>query len=120
MAERALGGYVQPAVGDATHYHANYVVPYWRPTVLKVAQIGAHIFYRWNGELGRPTAFTAARSFSSVVRNDLHQKARSAALSMSITRGSLPRKLLSAGFCVFFSSAIAIRRNPVVGYGILA
>ena len=58
MAERALGGYVQKAVGEATHYHTIWVVPYWQATVLKVAQIGAHIFYRWNGELGRPTAFT--------------------------------------------------------------
>jgi len=58
VAERALGGYVQKAVGEATHYHTIWVVPYWQPTVLKVAQIGAHVFYRWNGELGRPGAFT--------------------------------------------------------------
>ncbi|HLY77916.1 MAG TPA: cell wall hydrolase, partial [Caulobacteraceae bacterium] len=59
-AERALGGYVQKDVGEATYYHANYVVPYWQSTVLKVAQIGAHIFYRWNGGLGQPGAFTGA------------------------------------------------------------
>ncbi len=60
IAQRALGGYVQRDVGEATHYHTIWVVPYWRPTVLKVAQIGAHVFYRWNGDLGRPTAFTGA------------------------------------------------------------
>jgi spore germination cell wall hydrolase CwlJ-like protein len=60
VAERALGGYVQREVGESTYYHANYVVPYWQPTVLKVAQIGAHIFYRWNGGLGQPGAFTGA------------------------------------------------------------
>lgn len=58
VAERALGGFVQKDVGEATHYHTDAVVPYWQSTVLKVAQIGAHIFYRWNGELGRPGAFT--------------------------------------------------------------
>jgi spore germination cell wall hydrolase CwlJ-like protein len=58
VAERALGGFVQRNVGEATHYHTIWVVPYWQATVLKVAQIGAHVFYRWNGELGRPTAFT--------------------------------------------------------------
>ena len=57
VAERALGGFVQKDVGEATHYHTIWVVPYWQPTVLKVAQIGAHVFYRWNGELGRPSAF---------------------------------------------------------------
>ncbi len=49
VAEEALGGYVHRAVGWATHYHANYVFPYWAPSLAKVATIGAHIFYRWDG-----------------------------------------------------------------------
>ncbi len=53
VAEEALAGYVHRTVGWATHYHANYVFPYWAPTLAKVAQIGAHIFYRWDG-YGRP------------------------------------------------------------------
>ena len=60
VAERALGGFVQKDVGEATHYHTIWVVPYWQSTVLKVAQIGAHVFYRWNGGLGQPAAFTGA------------------------------------------------------------
>ncbi|MGZ8370412.1 MAG: cell wall hydrolase [Caulobacteraceae bacterium] len=46
VATRALSGYVMQAVGSATHYHANYVMPYWSPTRVKVAQFGLHIFYR--------------------------------------------------------------------------
>jgi spore germination cell wall hydrolase CwlJ-like protein len=57
VAQRALNGYVEKAVGDATHYHTIWVVPYWQPTVLKVAQIGAHVFYRWPGAFGEPLAF---------------------------------------------------------------
>ena len=30
----------------STHYHANYVKPYWAPTLDRVTRIGAHIFYR--------------------------------------------------------------------------
>jgi hypothetical protein len=45
-------------VGTATHYHASYVTPYWAPTLLKIAQVGAHIFYRWTGPQGEPQAFT--------------------------------------------------------------
>lgn len=30
----------------STHYHATYVKPYWAPSLDRVAQIGAHIFYR--------------------------------------------------------------------------
>jgi spore germination cell wall hydrolase CwlJ-like protein len=57
VAQRALNGYVQKDVGNATHYHTMWVVPYWESTVLKVAQIGAHIFYRWPGAFGQPLAF---------------------------------------------------------------
>jgi spore germination cell wall hydrolase CwlJ-like protein len=53
VAQEALAGYVHRSVGWATHYHANYVFPYWAPSLAKVAQIGAHIFYRWDG-YGRP------------------------------------------------------------------
>jgi len=57
IADQALRGYVQASVGNATHYHANYVVPYWAPTLVKNAVIGAHIFYRWSGGWGQPAAF---------------------------------------------------------------
>jgi len=57
VAEAALGGYVYAPVGWATHYHANYVVPYWASTLVKSANVGMHIFYRWRGGWGRPTAF---------------------------------------------------------------
>ena len=60
VAKAALGGFVQPAVGNATHYHANYVAPYWAPTLAKTAVIGAHIFYRWSGGWGLPAAFSTA------------------------------------------------------------
>jgi hypothetical protein len=60
VAEAALSGYVYTPVGNATHYHADYVVPYWAPTLTKSAVVGAHIFYRWAGGWGRPPAFTQA------------------------------------------------------------
>ena len=62
VAEAALAGYVFKPVGNATHYHANYVVPYWAPTLDKNAVVGAHIFYRWAGGWGRPTAFSQGYS----------------------------------------------------------
>lgn len=37
-------------VGSSTHYHANYVKPYWRGSMHRLTQIGRHIFYRtYNG-----------------------------------------------------------------------
>ncbi len=49
IAERVLSGGTSAIVGGATHYHANYVSPYWAPSLVKVATIGAHIFYRMPG-----------------------------------------------------------------------
>ena len=49
---------VYAPVGYATHYHANYVVPYWASSLVKTAVEGAHIFYRWAGGWGRPVAFS--------------------------------------------------------------
>ena len=62
VAERALNGYVAKRIGTATHYHADYVHPWWAPTLTKIDQIGAHIFYRWNGALGDTPAFRQAYS----------------------------------------------------------
>ena len=58
VAVAALHGFVAKAVGEATHYHTVWVAPYWSPTLLKVANIGAHIFYRWAGGMGLPRAFS--------------------------------------------------------------
>jgi spore germination cell wall hydrolase CwlJ-like protein len=66
VALQALSGKVASSVGMATHYHANYVSPYWAPKLTKINKIGAHIFYRWPGNWGRPAAFTdgyAGREF---------------------------------------------------------
>ena len=60
IAEAALAGYVYAPVGWATHYHADYVVPYWASTLAKNAIVGAHIFYRWAGEWGQPAIFSKA------------------------------------------------------------
>jgi spore germination cell wall hydrolase CwlJ-like protein len=57
IAEAALNGYVMAAVGEATHYHTDYVAPYWAPRLTKVKQIATHIFYRWPGGWGEPGAF---------------------------------------------------------------
>jgi hypothetical protein len=58
VAEAALTGAVFGPVGLATHYHADYVVPYWASTMAKNAVIGAHLFYRWAGSWGQQSAYT--------------------------------------------------------------
>lgn len=62
VAERMLAGHVATKVGTATHYHADYVHPWWATTLNKLTQIGAHIFYRWKGMSGETSAFRQAYS----------------------------------------------------------
>ncbi len=57
VAERALDGFVMPQVGLSTHYHADYVLPRWSPTLVKIGQFGSQIFYRFPGPPGQPGAF---------------------------------------------------------------
>lgn len=58
VAKEMLAGAVEPSVGTATHYHADYVVPRWAFTLAKIEQIGTHIFYRFPGNAGSKGAFT--------------------------------------------------------------
>lgn len=59
VAAAALGGSVYAPVGWATNYHADYVVPYWAQSLAKLATIGRHIFYGWNGQNGTAAGFTS-------------------------------------------------------------
>ncbi|MBV7266316.1 cell wall hydrolase [Erythrobacter ani] len=52
LAEEALNGRVDQSIGTATHYHANYVDPWWAGRLDRVAIVGPHIFYKWRGSAG--------------------------------------------------------------------
>jgi len=58
----ALDGRVFAPVGYATHYHTNWVVPYWSASLDKLTAVGTHLFYRWAGWWGTPGAFRGAIS----------------------------------------------------------
>lgn len=57
VAQAALAGLVYAPVGAATFYHANYVLPWWAPSLNRIGAIGSHIFYRWKGALERDLSF---------------------------------------------------------------
>lgn len=58
-ARQALDGYVYKPVGLATHYHTNWVYPYWSSSLDKVAQVDTHLFFRWRGFWGTAAAARA-------------------------------------------------------------
>ena len=90
VALEALSGAVFAPVGMATHYHANYVAPYWAPVLTKVKVLGAHIFYRWPGRRGGPGAFTARYAAAEPA------VAGEAALSAALLSGAMEQALTPA------------------------
>lgn len=57
VALAALNGSVFAKVGYSTHYHTDWVVPYWSASLDKVSAVGTHLFFRWAGWWGTPGAF---------------------------------------------------------------
>lgn len=59
VAERALSGEVMEDCGTATFFHAARINPGWGK-LTRVGQIGLHVFYRYPGSKGAPSAFRQA------------------------------------------------------------
>lgn len=62
-----LSGLIDLKVGLATHYHTDWVRPYWVSSLEKIAGEGTHLFFRWPGFWGTRGAFRGA-----VSANDAH------------------------------------------------
>ena len=52
LAALALKSTIYPEVAQATHYHADYVMPWWSSKLVRLYKVGPHIFYRWPGMRG--------------------------------------------------------------------
>ncbi len=59
IARSMLSGNVYKPVGTATHYHTDWVIPYWSAKLDKVRAEQTHLFFRWAGFWGTPKAFRA-------------------------------------------------------------
>jgi spore germination cell wall hydrolase CwlJ-like protein len=52
VATRALGGYVMSGVGGATHFHVASLGAVWGGGMVRIAQVGQHVFYGFGGHRG--------------------------------------------------------------------
>lgn len=59
LASQMLSGAVFKPVGYSTHYHTDWVMPYWSSSLDKVVAIDTHLFFRWMGWWGTPGAFAS-------------------------------------------------------------
>jgi spore germination cell wall hydrolase CwlJ-like protein len=65
VAGRALGGYVMSTVGGATHFHVASLGAIWNGSMVKVAQVGQHVFYGFGGRRGALASDMVARNSSA-------------------------------------------------------
>lgn len=97
LARLALNGSVYRAVGHATHYHTNWVVPYWSASLEKITAVDTHLFFRWTGWWGTPPAFT--RGYAGVEPN-IPQMARLSSVHIGDTANPLEAALQGDGSLV--------------------
>ncbi|HEX8388736.1 MAG TPA: cell wall hydrolase [Sphingomonas sp.] len=91
VAQAALSGQVYAPVGSATHYHADYVSPWWAPSLARIGAVGDHVFYRWRGALERALSFrqSYAGAEPGVGRSAGVTVARAAPAALSEERGGV-------------------------------
>lgn len=56
VATKALGGFVMASVGEATHFHTTNVAPNWGPRLIRTAEVGMHVFYKFGRSVAAPKA----------------------------------------------------------------
>jgi spore germination cell wall hydrolase CwlJ-like protein len=124
VAERALSGHVMADVGAATHYHTDWIIAPWTPTLIKVGRFGSQIFFRPTGPEGEPAAFLGRYlgGEAKASRLDLIGKpaaAQTPALIAASTPGSVaaPMSIVRGGRVIMLPpGALALGRiHSVIG-----
>ena len=87
VANDALDGYVDQSIGTATHYHADYVSPWWSRELQRLTAVGPHIFYRWGGtrgSLNSPAYLESETDFDLLVERSLARQSEDRASEASL------------------------------------
>lgn len=91
-----LAGRTYPEVGMATHYHTDWVHPYWSPTLDKIAQVGTHLFFRWRGSWGRKAAFASKYTQTEPVQQKLAFLSAAHGVQTDLTEDAGPARISSS------------------------
>ncbi|CAN5184417.1 hypothetical protein BH09PSE2_BH09PSE2_25910 [soil metagenome] len=104
VASAALDGHVAASIGNATHFHVASLGQVWNSGMMKVAQIGSHVFYRFGGSNGAARMFHAEPQISAPL-----QVAEKPATRL-VTAGFAPSadRILSASAAVVEHAAAAV------------
>lgn len=90
IATVALKSTIYPEVSQATHYHADYVLPWWSSKLVRLAKVGPHIFYRWPGKRGALSGRPSSASEAELAQLTFQAVARSASLPVASAAEGAP------------------------------
>lgn len=91
VAEEALDGFVDTSIGTATHYHADYVSPWWSSHLQRLTAVGPHVFYRWSGSRGNFSSrvrLDAEQDYDALVRNSAETERESGVATATADSGA--------------------------------
>lgn len=108
VADQALHGFAASGLTQALNYHADYVAPAWRNGLVRVTQIGAHIFYRPRAA-GEPASTFAARTTPTTSASST--PARHGAASTSFSVWGIDVATVGRGGAVTSTVPIAVTPN---------
>lgn len=111
LALLALQGDAFPAVMQATHYHADYVVPWWSSQLVFSGKVGRHIFYSWPGKRGilpgRPRSVGEADFARSIADAAARRSGSAGPAAQSAAQDIVPTAHLAAA-----KPALAVQAAP--------
>ena len=87
IAQEALNGRTEPLVGNATHYHTDWVLPVWSRQMDKIAAVNTHLFLRWRGRQGEPATFVGSYAGGEAVVAKMAMLSRAHGVGMASMAG---------------------------------
>lgn len=118
VANAALDGYVDGSIGSATHYHADYVTPWWSSELTRLNAVGPHIFYRWSGSRGAlrsPARLDAEMDYAALVQRSSRKrpKKEQGSVAQEAARLAAPAQTSQSLASAPVASAAAPARNTM-------
>ncbi len=111
----ALNGAVYRPVGLATHYHTDWVRPYWSPSLEKLAQVGTHLFFRWPGFWGSPGAYRGLGNGQEPMQAGLAHLSPVHAGAGILPEYAAPTVIVSDAAVAAAIAAVVPRQNRMLG-----
>jgi len=117
-AAEMIDGRVDASVGHATHYHTDWVVPYWSASLDKIARVRTHLFFRWTGWWGTPGAFRGRASGIEPVEPEIaalfaaHRAPDPAAETATPAEGALPGDAAAAAAAAGGTATSPLEETP--------